>query len=62
MGSRGIFVIRNHADEDEFEQFLRDAGDPEYVITSCVDIARNLACRFFIRPWGDITWFGSSEN
>lgn len=62
MGSRGIFVIRNDADEAELEKFLRDAGNPDSIVTSCVDICRNLACHFFIHPWGDITWFGSSEN
>lgn len=62
MGSRGIFVIRDDADEVEFENFWRNANYPEYVITACVDIGRNLACHFFIHPWGDITWFGSSEN
>jgi hypothetical protein len=62
MGSRGIFVIRNDADEADVEKFLKDAGNPDFIVTSHVDICRNLACHFFIHPWGDITWFGSSEN
>lgn len=62
MGSRGIFVLKNDEDEAEMEQFMEQAGYPPYVLTEWVDISRNLACHFFIHPWGDFTWFGSSEN
>jgi len=62
MGSKGIFVIRNDEDEAEFEQFLRDSGNPSYVVTEFVDIARNVACHFFMHPDGRVTWLGSNEN
>jgi hypothetical protein len=62
MGSKGIFIINNDEDEAEFEQFLKEAGNPTFVVTDFVDIARNVACHFFIHPSGEVTWFGSNEN
>lgn len=62
MGSKGIFVIRNEDDEAEFEAFLEESGNPNFVVTEFVDIARNVACHFFIHPNGKVTWFGSNEN
>jgi hypothetical protein len=62
MGSRGIFVIRNDEDDKNFQAFLEESGHPNYVITELVDIARNVACHFFIHPSGEITWIGSNEN
>jgi hypothetical protein len=62
MGSRGIFIITNDEDEREFEQFLIESGNPPYVVVDFVDIARNVACHFFIHPDGSIVWFGSNEN
>ncbi|EEC51929.1 predicted protein [Phaeodactylum tricornutum CCAP 1055/1] len=63
MGSKGIFIIRNDDDEAEFEQFLNDSGHPTFVVTDFVDIARNVACHFFLHPDGEhLTWFGSNEN
>lgn len=63
MGSLGIFIIRNDQDEQQFFNFLEETGQPDYVVTECVDIDRNMACHFFVHPkTGDITWFGSSEN
>jgi ATP-grasp domain len=63
MGSKGIFIIKNDEDEAEFEQFLKDSGNPTYVITDFVDIHRNIACHFFMHPDGKhVTWFGSNEN
>lgn len=62
MGSKGIFIIADDEDEAEFEQFLVDSGNPTYVVVDFVDIARNVACHFFIHPNGKIVWFGSNEN
>jgi len=62
MGSKGIFVIRNDDDEVEFNEFLKESGNPNFVITEFVDIQRNIACHFFIHPSGEITWIGSNEN
>jgi ATP-grasp domain len=62
MGSKGIFIIADDADEAEFEQFLDTAGRPTFVVTDFVDIDRNVACHFFIHPDGSIVWFGSNEN
>lgn len=62
MGSKGIFIINNDQDQAEFEQFLQDSGNPTFVVTDFVDIARNVACHFFMHPSGEITWFGSNEN
>lgn len=62
MGSKGIFIINNGNDEAKFGQFLEDSGYPTYVITNFVDIARNVACHFFMHPNGSIVWFGSNEN
>ena len=62
MGSLGIFVIRNNANEQEFMDFVQSTGNPTYVVTEYVHIQRNLACHFFLHPNGDIVWFGSSEN
>jgi len=31
-------------------------------IVEFVDIARNVACHFFMHPDGSITWLGSNEN
>ncbi|GAX24907.1 hypothetical protein FisN_2Lh178 [Fistulifera solaris] len=62
MGSKGIFIIHNDEDEKEFEQFLRDSGNPTFVIVDFVDIARNVACHFFMHPDGRVVWFGSNEN
>lgn len=62
MGSKGIFIIQNDADEKEFEEFLHTSGNPPFVITDFVDIARNVACHFFMHPSGEIIWFGSNEN
>lgn len=62
MGSKGIFVVRNDEDEDEFQQFLAESGNPTFVVTEYVEIARNVACHFFIHPSGEVTWFGSNEN
>lgn len=62
MGSKGIFIIHNDEDEKEFEQFLRDSGNPTFVIVDFVDISRNVACHFFMHPDGRVVWFGSNEN
>lgn len=63
MGKKGIFVIRNDEDEENFEAFLTETGNPTFVVTEFVDIERNVACHFFINPnGGEITWFGSNEN
>ena len=62
MGSRGIFVIRDDEDEQEFMEFLQETGNPPYVVSEFVTIVRNIACHFFIHPNGDIIWLGSSEN
>lgn len=62
MGSKGIFVIRNDEDEAEFEAFLAESGNPTFVVTDFVEIARNVAAHFFIHPNGEVTWFGSNEN
>lgn len=62
MGSRGIFIIRDDADELDCVQCLQETGRPDYVITEFVKIRRSLAAHFFIHPTGDITWFGTSEN
>lgn len=63
MGSKGIFIISNDEDEREFEDFLKESGNPTFVVTDFVDIARNVACHFYMHPNGtEITWFGSNEN
>lgn len=62
MGSKGIFIIQNDQDEAEFAQFLQESGNPTFVIVEFVDIARNVACHFFMHPNGTITWLGSNEN
>ena len=63
MGSKGIFIIQNDQDEEEFEKFLEDAGHPTFVVTDFVDIYRNVACHLFVHPDGEsVTWFGSNEN
>ena len=62
MGSKGIFIIQNDADEAEFEEFLEKSGHPTFVVTGFVDIDRNVACHFFMHPDGSVTWFGSNEN
>jgi len=63
MGSKGIFIIQNDADEAEFEQFLVESGHPTFVVTDFVDIHRNVACHLFVHPDGEsVTWFGSNEN
>jgi len=62
MGSKGIFVIRNDEDEVEFEEFCAVSGNPNFVVTKFVDIARNVACHFFIHPDGSVVWIGSNEN
>jgi ATP-grasp domain len=62
MGSKGIFIIQNDDDEREFERFLEESGHPTYVVTNFVDIARNVACHFFMHPNGSVVWFGSNEN
>ena len=62
MGSKGIFIIQNDKDEEEFEHFLEISGNPTFVVTDFVDISRNVACHFFMHPSGSIVWFGSNEN
>jgi hypothetical protein len=62
MGSKGIFIINDDEDDAEFEQFLVDSGNPSYVVVDFVDIARNVACHFFMHPNGSVVWFGSNEN
>ena len=62
MGSKGIFIIQNDEDEAEFEKFYEESGHPTYVVTGFVDIARNVACHFYMHPNGSVTWFGSNEN
>ena len=62
MGSKGIFIINDDKDEEEFHQFLKDSGNPTFVVTDFVDIRRNVACHFFMHPNGDVIWFGSNEN
>jgi ATP-grasp domain len=62
MGSRGIFVIRDDADEQEFMEFLQETGNPPYVVSEFITIVRNIACHFYIHPNGEIIWIGSSEN
>ena len=62
-GSKGIFVIQDDEDETEFETFLRESGNPTFVVTQFVDIQRNVACHFFMHPDGEtVTWLGSNEN
>jgi hypothetical protein len=41
---------------------LEISGNPRFVVTGFVDIARNVACHFFMHPNGSIVWFGSNEN
>lgn len=63
MGSKGIFIIKDDKDDEEFQEFLRESGEPTFVVTDFVDIARNVACHFFMHPNGkSVTWFGSNEN
>mmetsp|Transcript_20116 Transcript_20116/g.29630 ORF Transcript_20116/g.29630 Transcript_20116/m.29630 type:complete len:243 (-) Transcript_20116:148-876(-) len=62
MGSKGIFIINDDEDEKEFENFLQESGNPNYVVVDFVDIARNVACHFFMHPNGTVVWFGSNEN
>ena len=62
MGSKGIFIITDDEDEEEFHKFLLEAGNPTYVVVDFVDISRNVACHFFMHPNGSIVWFGSNEN
>ena len=63
MGSKGIFIINNDEDEQEFLEFLEKSGNPTFVVVEFVDIARNVACHFFMHPNGkDVTWLGSNEN
>lgn len=63
QGSKGIFVIQDDDDEVEFEAFLRESGNPTFVVTEFVDIQRNVACHFFMHPDGEtVVWFGSNEN
>lgn len=62
MGSKGIFIIQNDDDEAEFQKFYEESGHPTYVVTGFVDIARNVACHFYMHPNGSVTWFGSNEN
>jgi hypothetical protein len=62
MGSKGIFAIHTDQDEQEFNRFLEESGNPTFVVTEFVEIARNVACHFFIHPTGEVTWFGSNEN
>lgn len=63
MASCGIFVIKNDKDDAEFEQYLKESGNPTFVVTDFVDIARNVACHFYMHPDGEqVTWFGSNEN
>ena len=62
MGSRGIFVIRNDADEREFQDWLAVTGNPPYVVSDFIEIERNIAAHFFIHPSGDVLWLGNSEN
>jgi ATP-grasp domain len=62
MGSRGIFVIRNDEDEQEFVDFLNETNNPAYIVSEFIQITRNIACHFFIHPSGHIIWLGSSEN
>jgi ATP-grasp domain len=63
MGSKGIFIIRNDEDEYRFQKYLLESGKPTFVVTDFVDIARNVACHFFMHPNGtSLTWFGSNEN
>ena len=63
MGSKGIFIINDDKDDEEFQQFLKESGEPTFVVTDFVDIARNVACHFFMHPNGkSVTWFGSNEN
>jgi biotin carboxylase len=62
MGSKGIFAIHTDQDEEDFNRFLEESGNPTFVVTEFVEIARNVACHFFIHPTGDVTWFGSNEN
>jgi len=62
MGSKGIFIIADDEDEKEFEDFLLESGNPSYVVVDFVDIARNVACHFFMHPNGSVVWFGSNEN
>jgi hypothetical protein len=60
--SKGIFVIRSDADEQEFVGWLEESGNPAYVVTEFVEIERNVACHFFLHPDGNVTWLGSNEN
>jgi hypothetical protein len=63
MGSKGIFIICNDEDENEFRQYLDESGHPNFVVTEFVDIERNVACHFFIHPnRREITWVGCNEN
>ena len=62
MASKGIFVIENDEDEREFEEFLATSGNPPFVVTELVDIARNVAAHCFVHPNGEVVFFGSNEN
>lgn len=63
MGGKGIFVIHNDVDEQEFHQYLLDHHNPPFIITEFINIRRNIACHFFIHPnQMDIILIGSNEN
>jgi hypothetical protein len=63
MGKKGIFVIRDDREEQDFMDVWKKSGEPPYIVTDYVDIARNVACHFFIHPTtNQVTWFGSNEN
>lgn len=62
IGTKGIFLIKDDKDEAEFEDFLRESGNPNFVVTELIEVTRRIACHFFVHPAGDIIWFGSSEN
>lgn len=50
MGSKqGIFIILDDNDGAEFEKLMKESGEMTFVLmTDFVDIARNVACHFFI--------------
>jgi hypothetical protein len=62
MGGRDFFVIKNNDDEASFQNFLNRSGNPPFVVTEFIKIARNLGSHFFIHPTGAITFLGVNEN
>jgi hypothetical protein len=59
--SKGTFVIKSQEDEVEFQKYLMESGQSNYIVTEYFQAELAVSGHFFIHPNGSVIWIGSNE-